>query len=1607
MAYTGWGGKPNEKPSGAGLGYRGWGVTYGEDEVTRILEERKKKEEERKLQEKQLEEQRKALDEQAKLNEMTNVVVEEKKKSAFEKLKGAVSGVPRKVGDFLLENPDPFKYTKDKLFTDKKEKQMVFRQGQGVEGVDQSQFPEQTFQETTKPSPFKKAQRTVEDFLTGATDEDRAKQYDPESTSKSVLLNKLAKGEIKEDEYLARKAELEAKRRDYLEKTFGTTPEQVQKETGEKFFSSAIGMMDAPVSGAAGVVKNIVKGKAKTVASGAVKNKVVKILDEVLMSDEGAKVYQELDTAMPGQRIPIKTGGVNEPIDTVGMIGQKSSFPQWISPELRSTKLVNEVKEAMIQDTLPKSKPGQRLYNEVADELYKRTGTTPPVAPKPKPKPPLQEGGKMSEFVGFDHTTTGNKLWNNLIKKGEATVIKLSPDDFLNIRPPLSEGMKKVGFKDIDPKTDKRVQFFVKKLQNGEKLDTLLIDNKNDWYDGIHRALAAKEVGIKEIPVAVTDPSAFAKSKLSQPQGITPKKSVPTPKPKAKVPPPEGTKAPALDISKKTESYTPTNIKENPKSQVKVRGRISKFFTGGERILRESGTGGKQMAEVMEKQRKADDLLRGKWFNHIDNATKKLSKEELDNLDASLRGEANPMNSNVAGAYKSLRNWYDSIGVKAQDMGLEIKNSKGVSVPFKPRENYAPQMHDFNKLQKGKHREAALDHLVESGQARNKAEATKMLDDFIKQNAERRYANLERAREIDLPGFERNPITYSKKYAAAASKRFTELEHFGKKDEKIAGMINRIVEEGGDYNQAQKIFDYTVYGAKKNKIVDKITQYNLATQLDLAAITNATQTINTAAKGGLVNTGKGIVKSFTKKGKEVAELAGVYDDFIYAKEAGVSLNKLVRAVMWPFQKVENFNRRVAANVGQIRAKQLINREMNDFTIRKLKELGIDAKNIKNGRLSKDDMLSAAYEMARQTQFKVDPLDVPAAWKTPGGKLAMQFQSFAFMQTKFIRDSILKEAKRGNFMPLVRFIPLAIGASFAANYVRNLVTGRDPKDAARDMDIRAWDKWGKAFGDFATNKIIQGKFLYDTYKSDYNTPLKKVGRTISSVAGPTAGKIMNMINALESIPGSKQKNEEMRTAIAKGKVKPKDPYLEGKRTLASEIPFAGEYIKNKFFSYPKSTKSPEEKETTKKMYGFMKDLRENEKPSSESEKKKIQEYINNLPNDDERQKQAYILREEGFDLKGVVTSENSIKAKELYSQWKDLSTLERNNKIAAWKKTIGKEQGTKILSKVMEYRKNDLAVENGLETEDPWMNLNVADRASYLVDKTRGMNNQDRLNFLNKIEKLELVTPAVKEKYKELWKEKPKETSQVNGGVKVATKKDDRPGILKAIAPGAEAASAEFEMHQELKKKVSLNPVPKIKEAVGRVVGGVKTAIDKFVDRNNFVVRSEDIEPTPANAQEPAPEEPKTIVDEKPVETVGALKAESFDREKFKKATAIIEQSGKTSGDWMQFEESTLNDLKKRYGLDESITKEQMNNDPDVYDQVVDKYKEKLEKENGLVRDYDKILWLWRPGWFKKYDGDVNNIPDSEIVYVDGQKILSRNLMIGRKRKLDKFLSENS
>lgn len=83
-----------------------------------------------------------------------------------------------------------------------------------------------------------------------------------------------------------------------------------------------------------------------------------KIPDEIMKTQQGAEVWQEMAESLAGKRIYAQ--------DADKWISQKSTFPEWVSESLRSRELFDQVQKHLLDGTTPKrgSKAGD-LYQEV------------------------------------------------------------------------------------------------------------------------------------------------------------------------------------------------------------------------------------------------------------------------------------------------------------------------------------------------------------------------------------------------------------------------------------------------------------------------------------------------------------------------------------------------------------------------------------------------------------------------------------------------------------------------------------------------------------------------------------------------------------------------------------------------------------------------------------------------------------------------------------------------------------------------------------------------------------------------------------------------------------------------------------------------------------------------------------------------------------------------------------------------------------------------------------------------------------------------------------------------------------------------------------------
>ena len=117
--------------------------------------------------------------------------------------------------------------------------------------------------------------------------------------------------------------------------------------------------------------------------------------------------------------------------------------------------------------------------------------------------------------------------------------------------------------------------------------------------------------------------------------------------------------------------------------------------------------------------------------------------------------------------------------------------------------------------------------------------------------------------------------------------------------------------------------------------------------------------------------------------------------------------------------------------------------------------------------------------------------------------------------------------------------------------------------------------------------------------------------------------------------------------------------------------------------------------------------------------------------------------------------------------------------------------------------------------------------------------------------------------------------------------------------------------------------------------------------------------------------------------------------------ASMETSGNTSGDYLQLEKQTFMDMKRRGLVSPEVPFNHLRYQP-IYDTVADAYITDIMKTFNIPTPEDAALWSWRPAWYQKYKGNIDNIPEDKKG-VMGKT--ARQVMAQRMKALQTYISK--
>lgn len=397
--------------------------------------------------------------------------------------------------------------------------------------------------------------------------------------------------------------------------------------------------------------------------------------------------------------------------------------------------------------------------------------------------------------------------------------------------------------------------------------------------------------------------------------------------------------------------------------------------------------------------------------------------------------------------------------------------------------------------------------------------------------------------------YETDPEIILANWSDETAKRLAGAQVFGKNDELADTLLRRIGDEYGD--DAQKYVNTMLerqrYGAPTSAItpiLKNVRSYQMLSKMGLSSITNAGQVANkitvfgpTKTLGAYVD----VIRNWNKYLDEAAArgigLSDITDSLMENVYAGGKKSKLTSLAgglldINGFKKIETMHRLADIKLADDLMDNFAKKGFDSkYTRNWLDKFGINADSfIKNGA-SKANKDVLTRQVVGAIDFYVDPKDI-AKWTTSGelGKTISQLGKFGMKQGGFVAKQIIGEAKKGNFIPALRWLvgSQVVGAGVIG--AKGLITGKERENSISDTwnsladtldrlstgDFKgAWEQSAEARQYAEENMARAGGlgYAYDVVSGlDYgNTWLEKV----VGLLGPTASDAKSLTESIDA------------------------------------------------------------------------------------------------------------------------------------------------------------------------------------------------------------------------------------------------------------------------------------------------------------------------------------------------------------------------------------------------------------------------------------------------------------------------------------------------------------
>jgi len=503
----------------------------------------------------------------------------------------------------------------------------------------------------------------------------------------------------------------------------------------------------------------------------------------------------------------------------------------------------------------------------------------------------------------------------------------------------------------------------------------------------------------------------------------------------------------SLTAPKRELPKSPNGVAELPKRQPVPTAKYL-FSTKVNAIRSIGGKDANDLADrIVNTDREARDL-RANWMNQsktVMSLSKKEFEEAVDVKEGKLPASA--VGSRVNKAVAEMSKVFPDVHSQGFGEGLII-GDRGAT--------YFPHSYpNLNKL-KGSKLDNDLQYLMDTEQVDHRT-ATELFNQMAKEGKyPNRFGNFANARLTEMPGYYKDKQAYTS-YLQSAAQNIAEARHFGTDNEIANKLIDNIRINGGDNEAAQKALENYLREADRGRLskpLQAVRGTYGALTLGKAAISHAGQTSNTAVEAGIARTLKGWGEyiSQNKEGRSFIDKTGVTNpqELHSYREQLTSFKGIKGKLTAPgLNKIMKINRSVTALAGRAYGNHLA----ETGNVAKLRELGVTGDI--GEKLTESQQIEAARGLVDHTMFSGSRSTTPILAETAAGKTIGQFRTaYAYKQTGFIYNQVVKEARKGNLAPLARYLTVsaAIGAGTVA--IKNKISGRKEGPGGIAMDAAA-------------------------------------------------------------------------------------------------------------------------------------------------------------------------------------------------------------------------------------------------------------------------------------------------------------------------------------------------------------------------------------------------------------------------------------------------------------------------------------------------------------------------------------------------------------------------